>query len=493
MSLPPPNEFICSNFDILCEKLDSTILPQIPQKVSQTDIHECYYKMDSVFKLPHAVICAYIVSPVTLESTKNQIMSILFSMICNYYLTEVLYPARCAGLGHQVTSEAKGLLIKLAGYNEKLPLLLEIITSKLKTIGKVVDPKVFETYIKQYKRNGYNSLIGISALNKDLRVHVVEEHHNLVYERYTEVENVTFEDFKSFCEIFLKSLKVQFLFQGNISKETSLQTAERAMQNLNCSSVSSNVITESRTRKLPVGTQVLSVRNMLKNDKNSKITNYIQVGPSTIKLQCLIEFVEHIMEEPLFDILRTQEQLGYSVSCSHRFNNGILGFTVSVQSQETKNPVNVVNEKIEKFLHGKMYEIMDQMTDEQFEKHQTSLIKLKNIVDHELETEVSRNFSEMTCREYIFNRLKLEAENFARLTKSNVVEFYKNQIIGEHARKFSVQVIGYDTEVEINQNEEDKSANFEILKPSTPGSPINDITSFKNSLEMYPVTKTSIK
>lgn len=493
--MPAANEYICSNFDILCENVDTADLPQTPQKIASNDIYECFYKMDTTFKLPHAVICAYIVSPLTLVSTKNQVMTILFSMIAKHYLTEILYPARCAGLGHTIVSEEKGLLLKLVGFNEKLPLLLDIITGKLKKIGEIVESDVFETYKKQYKRNGYNSLINISAFNKDLRVHVVEEHHNLVYDRHREIANVNFEDFQAFCGKFLEKLKVQLLFQGNISEETALKYTNIAVQQLDCVAAPSNFTTLSRARKMPVGTNVLCVQNMLKNDVNSKITNYVQLGTSSIKLQCLVEFVESIMEEPIFDTLRTKEQLGYSVGCSHRFNNGVLGFTVSVHSQETKNSIKKVNEKIEKFLKSDMIEIMDKLTDEQFEKHQSSLIKLKNIVDHELETEVGRNFAEITSREYIFNRLKLEAEMFGKLKKSEVVEFYKSQIVGENTRNFSVQVIGHDVEAsaEHTGNDGERIAILKIVQPTTPGTMIEDMTTFMNSLEMYPIIKTSVE
>lgn len=39
------------------------------------------------------------------------------------------------------------------------------------------------------------------------------------------------------------------------------------------------------------------------------------------------------MDEPLYDTLRTKEQLGYSVSCGLRMTNGILGFAIRVQSE----------------------------------------------------------------------------------------------------------------------------------------------------------------
>ena len=40
-----------------------------------------------------------------------------------------------------------------------------------------------------------------------------------------------------------------------------------------------------------------------------------------------------IMEEPVFDILRTKEQLGYSVFSMLRNTHGILGISVTVNSQ----------------------------------------------------------------------------------------------------------------------------------------------------------------
>lgn len=42
------------------------------------------------------------------------------------------------------------------------------------------------------------------------------------------------------------------------------------------------------------------------------------------------------MEEPVFDVLRTQEQLGYNVYVTLRNTFGILGFSVTVDFQSDK-------------------------------------------------------------------------------------------------------------------------------------------------------------
>lgn len=42
------------------------------------------------------------------------------------------------------------------------------------------------------------------------------------------------------------------------------------------------------------------------------------------------------MDEPCFDILRTREQLGYSVYSQAKVTSGIIGLVVAVSSQASK-------------------------------------------------------------------------------------------------------------------------------------------------------------
>lgn len=469
-------------------------MSKYPEKVFQHNGCETFYKLDGTFKLPHAFIYAYFVSQKTISSVREMTLTSLYSMIVKHYMVEELYPAVCAGLGYQLYSEEKGMLLKLSGYNEKLPLLLEIITKELKNISKLMEPSVFEAYRKQFKKYCYNNLINSKFLNKDSRLNMIEEHHKFLFERYLEADKITFEDLLSFSNEFLKELKIQILVQGNIAKSEAVKISKCVLTNLGCSDIKSETSLESRACKLPSGSNVLFVKSMLPEDKNSTTTNYIQIGSSSIRLQCLIEFIEKVMEEPLFDILRTQEQLGYSVSCSHRFNHGILGMSITVQSQENKNPTSIVHDRIEKFVHENMLQILEKMSDEEFLTIQNALIKLKNMVDVELENEVNRHWSEITSNELIFNRMELEAQMIAQLTKEDILEFYKTKVIAPNARKLSIQVVG-NAEGEDIKVQENHTPKLEILqnrKPAEGQKVIIDMDIFKKSLEMYPITKTAI-
>ena len=55
-----------------------------------------------------------------------------------------------------------------------------------------------------------------------------------------------------------------------------------------------------------------------------------QLGPVSFVLAAKVELLVHLMWEPIFNRLRTKEQLGYSVGCSVRNTHGVLGFAIEV-------------------------------------------------------------------------------------------------------------------------------------------------------------------
>ena len=74
-----------------------------------------------------------------------------------------------------------------------------------------------------------------------------------------------------------------------------------------------------------------------------------QVGEDETRKNMELGLFAQILKEPCFNVLRTQEQLGYIVFSGSRNVGGITGFTVLVQSD--KKP-RFLNHRIEEFLKG---------------------------------------------------------------------------------------------------------------------------------------------
>lgn len=152
---------------------------------------------------------------------------------------------------------------------------------------------------------------------------------------------------------------------------------------------------------------------------------------------------QEIIEEPLFDILRTKEQLGYNVGCSARNTFGVLGYTIKVDCQATKYTTDYVDERIEEFLiHSQ--KLLQETTKDQLEQIKEDLIKTKEVPDIHLQEEVGRNWEEIVTDDYMFDRNKQEIQAISTLTLEEIREWWKrHNKFGnkENFRKISIQVI----------------------------------------------------
>lgn len=214
-----------------------------------------------------------------------------------------------------------------------------------------------------------------------------------------------------------------------------------------------------------------------------------------------------VAQEPLFDTLRNKEQLAYDVSFSLRDNFGILGYCITVNSQETKFTADHVDERIENFRR-ELISIIDQMSENDFDAIKISLAKNKLNEDNKLGEEVQRNWAEITTDEYEFDRVHKEVEYLSTISKAQLLEFYRTHCDLENQRKLSVQVIGNPEADKIDTNSEDiesvcggedsesRRIRFDALSyvdfnGEPKGNLIKDLMEFRDSLEVYAVTKTN--
>merc|ERR1719150_772214 len=232
------------------------------------------------------------------------------------------------------------------------------------------------------------------------------------------------------------------------------------------------------------GTKVLKVDTFNSKDSNSIIRNYYQFGPGNIRQKVYLDICQQLMSEPLFDILRTKEQLGYHVASQCLNTDGILGMRVYVNSQATKFTVEHVDNRIEAFLEWFIKEKLEPLSDEEFNLAIMTLIKKKSQADVKLSDEFYRNWSEITTREYIFDRKQREIQMLKECDKNEMIEFVSKLLSksNECRRKLSIQVVGSSLDGEeksnINSDEEGDGEQF-----------ITDIVSFKSTLTAYPPHK----
>lgn len=81
---------------------------------------------------------------------------------------------------------------------------------------------------------------------------------------------------------------------------------------------------------MPLGERCCRVKTFNQDDKNCSTVNYYQCGRATVLKCCMSELLVQLLDEPVFNALRTREQLGYDVTCQRRTTYNTLGFLISV-------------------------------------------------------------------------------------------------------------------------------------------------------------------
>lgn len=160
-----------------------------------------------------------------------------------------------------------------------------------------------------------------------------------------------------------------------------------------------------------------------------------------------------IMEEPLFNQLRTKEQLGYDVCCLYRDTYGVLGYSVTVYTQACKHTTNHVDERIEEFLKS-FVKILDETTEEGLDAVKEALTKMKQCADVHLKEEVNRNWGEILTRDYRFDKLEREVLAIKDIKIDELREWIaRHTLNGSNFRKLSLHVIGLSSKEKADTEE----------------------------------------
>uniref|UniRef100_A0A673N191 Nardilysin-like n=1 Tax=Sinocyclocheilus rhinocerous TaxID=307959 RepID=A0A673N191_9TELE len=479
LHLPAENKFIATDFTLKTSDCPDT---EYPVRIMNNDRGCLWYKKDNKFKIPKAYVQFHLISPVVQKSAKNLVLFDLFVNILVHNLAEPAYEADVAQLEYKLVAGEHGLVIKVKGFNHKLPLLFNLIVDYLADFSAA--PDVFSMFAEQLKKTYFNILIKPEKLGKDVRLLILEHSRWSTIQKYQAVlDGLSVDELMEFVSSFKSELYAEGLVQGNFTCTVSFLTK------LQFKKLSVEVPVLFRVVELPQKHHLCKVKTLNKGDANSEVTVYYQSGPKNLREHTLMELLVMHMEEPCFDFLRTKETLGYHVYPTCRNTSGVLGFSVTVETQATKFNTELVETKIEEFLMS-FGEKMNSLSREAFKTQVTALVKLKGCEDTHLGEEVNRNWTEVVTQQYVFDRLSREIDALKLMTKAELVNWFMGHR-GEGNRKLSVHVVGYGEEGS-KMSLYGEVSKLTFLPASTLLASVTTITdtqAFTSTLNLYPYHK----
>ncbi|OCT82739.1 nardilysin [Xenopus laevis] len=493
LHLPEENKFIASEFAL---KTSDCPDAEYPVKVLDTELGALWYKKDNKFKIPKAYVRFYLISPEIQKSPETLVLFDIFLNILNHTLAESAYEADLAQLEYKLEAGEFGLAISVKGFNHKLPLLFELIIDHLADFTASID--VYKMITEQLKKVYSNRLIKQTKLGPDIRLIILEHGRWSMMEKYqTILKGVSLERMLSFVKSFKSRLYAEGLVQGNFTCKESIEFLNCVVRKLKFSRLEARVPVQFQVVELPNAHCLCKVKALNKEDSNSEVTVYYQSGPRSLRESALMELLELHMEEPSFDFLRTKQTLGYQVYPTCRNTCGILGFSITVETQATKFSSEFVDQKIEEFLvlYG---DRIANMTDEEFKTQVKALIKKKECEDPNLGEEVDRNWNEVESQQYLFDRLVREINALKTFVKEDMISLFK-ALRGPDRKMLSVHAVGFGEKepdaVTCNPKGQPDSSSPLCLSflPATPlmanAVLITDIRAFTSPLKLFPYHK----
>ncbi|KAJ8128750.1 hypothetical protein O1611_g4882 [Lasiodiplodia mahajangana] len=442
LHVPHKNQFIPTKLEVEKKEVEK---PAIAPRIIRNDrIARIWWKKDDTFWVPKASLIVCMKNPIVSATAKNNVKAKLFTDLVRDALEEYSYDAELAGLQYNVTVDTRGLMVEISGYNDKLAVLLEQVLITMRDL--VVKDDRFEIIKERFARAYKNFALQQPFSQIGEYVSWLTSEHDYVIEQLTaEVSAVTVEDVRSFHRHIMSQLHIEAYVHGNLYKEDSLKLMDMIESILKPCPLPKEEWPITRSLILPPGSNYLYKKTLEDPENvNHCIEYYLHIGNRGDRsIRAKTQLLDQILHEPAFDQLRTKEQLGYIVFSGLRPSATTYGFRFIIQSERTSE---YLESRIDSFLHAQAKTIQE-MTDASFESHKRSVVvkrleKLKN-----LDQETGRHWTQISNEYYDFESAQRDAAQVERLTKAEMIEFYKTFMdpASPHRAKLIVQFIAQST------------------------------------------------
>ena len=454
LQIPALNRYIPTDFSLRCDDadVDGAALPNPdapPTLVINRPNLRLWHKMDRSWFVPKAFVRVALLSPRIYSSPRSMTLNRLFQRVLNDDLNSFAYDASIAGCSYQVSVTPNGYRISVSGYSEKVPFLLDTLTSRIQSLIAEMKrddtvlqgrfEKAKEGLLRETKNYRLDAPHEVNNYNSRL---LIEESvwylDNYVDEMEGEVASrdpLTMKECARVAEECLMGrLKCEALCMGNMGLEevgdVKKVLEEKFLQSPHCLS---EVETPSfRSLKLPTRQEagrifgpeaeersvplVYSEIAFTETEENNAVELILQAG-SELELGykgiALLDLLSHIAYNSAFNLLRTKEQLGYIVSTFARKTAGSTwGLSVLVQGNAALPEK--LEERIEAWLESFRREL-EEMSPDSIATEASAVVAQLKEKETKLAQEVGRQWGEILNTEGLTDRLRTPA--FDRLDR----------------------------------------------------------------------------
>jgi len=466
LALPAPNDMLPSDFDLVAEQpafQESPVLHQHfatthdagPRCLVDTDTSRLWLKIDSNYQTPKVNLLALLRSPTIAANPESAVLAALWVEVVTELCNDFSYAASMAGLhcGFQDNVSKGGMEIQLSGYNHKAGILLERICDTIRDklpaalSGDDSDPAFFERMRHKLEQAYHAGLVAQPYQHGSMAVDLVLESSNkgFLQQRLAYLTNktlLTSQVLLHYSNQMLSTFQLEVLVHGNVMPKQAKEWTQVFLDRFQPAVPSRLPV--ARGVQLPEGKETIyRLESWNEHDENSCAVNVYQVGLVDIPTNATVSLLMQLLREPAFNILRTEEQLGYIVFTSIKTSADNVKSIMFLVQSDSFDPIHV-NDRVEAFLSHFRTKILAVMPEDEFQSNVDAVCESMLERNKNLSEESSKFWSVIANQTYRFRRLQEIAEAVRMLKKTDVMRFFDRYVLAQspHRRKLAVQIFG---------------------------------------------------
>ena len=405
----------------------------------------CFWKDGSMSEVPRLYSHILLSNKHTQSTLEERCCAAIFVRAFAETISSFNYMAKLAGIHGAVNDNQHGLDIDVYGYSEKVKQYTEQLLKKFQAFQP--SRHLFE----RAKRSFYGTVSSWRCKPPRQQLHDLIEYsrsHDPFFP-YPAFENVvlsiTFKDLQEWMKTFFQSgVRIVALYEGNITEEGATELVKLVKNTLKLPVAPPEELPKNAAWEVPLGTTIQDILRIGDDTNNAVVViRSNRLRDTSIPDINLIYamLTETLIKNKFYDMLRTQQQVGYHVDALFFNRSWDEGFRFTIQSS-THTPDDIYK-RINDFL-VETPKMAEALTDEQFSDILNTLTRL--IVDSKryLEDDFDCNWISIVNGHHSFDDCRHLGELCRECTKDGLVNYITTHLVpgGSKEHEFTMRLWG---------------------------------------------------
>lgn len=406
LALPPPNPYLGGDYHLTLPEAGQDVPRCILDKAGK----QLWFAQDQQFHSPKGDIYLSLDIPALCGNLHDVAAKRIWLAALNDHLQAQYYRAEIAGLHYRIYGHQAGLTLHTRGFTNQQSLLAEQLLSAI--MSYMPDQAIFEQHKAMQRQSLQNTLLNKPTNRLFSRLSVlIQRNTQAPVELIEALDEVSYPSFTDTIKSALDRYYVEGLLHGNWSASQAqgfADTVDKA-----CGGASGQPLSRA-VSQLPTGAPFYHEVDCEHDD--ASVVLYLQAPTASLQDTAMCMLLEQMLAAPFFNVLRTEQQLGYIVGTGYVPHNQHPGIAFYVQSP-THGPSHLLD-AMTSFLYQQLEEI-------EFYRHYWPTIQqnlLKQLQEHDLSLSMKsqRLWISLGIKDRGFNRNAQLAAQVSQLSFSDI-------------------------------------------------------------------------